>query len=198
MPEFKSYKPQNLFIIPLDSTDTNLSENLLGGKGYNLVKLVADGLNVPGGFIVTTEAFKYCMIATLASLKNCCISDAISEMSFPTRFKRELKKALKVFDKDFKNNIGVAVRSSAVGEDTSSASAAGVQRTLLNVIGEDAVFDAIKKCWESLFLRESYLYRGRRSDTSNPASMAVVVQRLVNSKKAGVLFTSKYLAYWFS
>ena len=83
----------------------------------------------------------------------------------------------------------VAVRSSATGEDGRDASFAGMNATITNVSGEDGLIDAVLRCWMSLFSPRVVTYRASRDFTADPA-MAVVVQQMINSEKAGVAFTA--------
>jgi pyruvate,water dikinase len=83
----------------------------------------------------------------------------------------------------------VAVRSSATGEDTASASFAGMNETFLNVCGADAAIDAVRACWRSLFGSRTVYYRAKRGFSQAGMDIAVVVQRMVESTRAGVMFT---------
>ncbi len=85
--------------------------------------------------------------------------------------------------------MAVAVRSSATAEDTASASFAGMNETFLNVRGEDAVLDAVKRCWISLFGARTIYYRGHRGFSQADMDIAVVVQQQIPSTRAGVMFT---------
>ena len=86
-------------------------------------------------------------------------------------------------------DVEVAVRSSATGEDTSSASFAGMNETYLNVRGAAAVVDAVRRCWRSLFGSRTVYYRAKRGFGQADMDIAVVVQRQVASTRAGVMFT---------
>ena len=83
----------------------------------------------------------------------------------------------------------VAVRSSATAEDTESASFAGMNETFLNVRGADAVVDAVRRCWASLFGARTVFYRAKRGFAQADMDIAVVVQRQIQSTRAGVMFT---------
>jgi pyruvate, water dikinase len=86
-------------------------------------------------------------------------------------------------------DTAVAVRSSATAEDTASASFAGMNETFLNVRGADAVLDAVKRCWASLFGARTIYYRGRRGFSQADMDIAVIVQRQIRSTRSGVMFT---------
>ena len=83
----------------------------------------------------------------------------------------------------------VAVRSSATAEDTAATSFAGMNETFLNIRGADAVIDAVRRCWRSLFGARTIYYRGVNGFAQADMDIAVVVQRQVNSTRAGVMFT---------
>jgi pyruvate,water dikinase len=83
----------------------------------------------------------------------------------------------------------VAVRSSATAEDLAGASFAGQQETMLNVAGEEKLIEAVRRCWSSLFTAQAIFYRSQRGFDETPVSMAVVVQKMVDSEKSGVSFT---------
>ncbi|MGA9860326.1 MAG: phosphoenolpyruvate synthase, partial [Solirubrobacteraceae bacterium] len=83
----------------------------------------------------------------------------------------------------------VAVRSSATGEDTASASFAGMNESFLNCRGRDAVIDAVQRCWISLYGARTIYYRGKRGFEHSGMDIAVVVQRQISSTRAGVMFT---------
>ena len=83
----------------------------------------------------------------------------------------------------------VAVRSSATAEDTASASFAGMNETFLNVRGEEAVVDAVRRCWASLFGARTVFYRAKRGFSQAGMDIAVVVQHQIDSSRAGVMFT---------
>jgi pyruvate,water dikinase len=84
----------------------------------------------------------------------------------------------------------VAVRSSATAEDLPEASFAGQQETFLNIRGEDALLDAVKKCWASLWTARAIAYRIKNNIDQNVVALAVVVQEMVNAEFAGILFTA--------
>ena len=87
--------------------------------------------------------------------------------------------------------VPVAVRSSATAEDLPTASFAGQQDTYLNIQGEDALLDAVKKCWASLWTSRAISYRIRQDVDPASVSMAVIVQQLILADSAGILLTGK-------
>ncbi|MCS6866100.1 MAG: PEP/pyruvate-binding domain-containing protein [Gemmataceae bacterium] len=147
-------------------TDTLMAA--VGGKGFNLGKLVQAGLPVPPGFVVTTAAYRRLAAHGLRS-------------------DPELVQAIRAAYAQIGGGF-VAVRSSATAEDASDTSFAGQQETILGVAGE-AVVDAIERCWQSLFSARAVAYRRRQQLDEAGLAMAVVVQQLVPAEVAGVLFT---------
>src|SRR5262249_58521771 len=87
-----------------------------------------------------------------------------------------------------------AVRSSATAEDLPGASFAGQQDTYLNVLGEAALIDAVKRCWISLFTDRAVLYRARGGFGHRAVRLAVVVQQMVDPEVSGILFTAAPLS----
>jgi phosphohistidine swiveling domain-containing protein len=140
----------------------------VGGKAASLAATLRTGLPVPPGFAVTTDAYWRSHSTGLRS--DAKLADAICEAY---------------------RSLGgtVAVRSSATGEDGAEASFAGQQETFLGVVGEDAVLDAIERCWRSLHTERAVAYRKKQGIPDASIAMAVVVQRLVPADAAGVLFT---------
>ena len=141
----------------------------LGGKGLNLGRMIAAGLPVPRGFCVTTAAYRRLCGQSLSS-------DPSLIEQIGTAY-RLLGGGL------------VAVRSSATAEDSAAASFAGQFRTILGVRGEGEVCEAIACCWDSLNSDRAAAYRRDRGIREEELVLAVVVQRLVCSEVAGVLFT---------
>ncbi|MGW4394393.1 rifamycin-inactivating phosphotransferase [Amycolatopsis nivea] len=176
---------------------------IVGGKGAHLGELARiDGVRVPPGFCVTTEAFERIIenapelagpLDRLANL-NPDDRDAISEGS------AEVRQALEaiVIPDDLAKEItdalvdgrAYAVRSSATAEDLPGASFAGQQDTYLNVLGAEAVLRHVSRCWASLFTERAVTYRLRNGFDHRKVHMAVVVQQMVFPQAAGVLFTA--------
>lgn len=176
---------------------------IVGGKGAHLGELARiDGVRVPPGFCVTTEAFERIIanapelaepLERLANL-NPDDRDAISEGS------AEVRQALEaiVIPDDLAAEVtgalvdgrAYAVRSSATAEDLPGASFAGQQDTYLNVLGAEAVLRHISRCWASLFTERAVTYRLRNGFDHRKVHMAVVVQQMVFPQAAGVLFTA--------
>ena len=179
---------------------------LVGGKGAHLGELSRiEGIRVPGGFCVTTEAFQRIMaeapsvdelLDRLARLQP-DDRDAIRTISAEIRQTLEgipipdhLADAITRRLAQLGDEAGYAVRSSATAEDLPSASFAGQQDTYLNVVGSAAILEHISRCWASLFTERAVNYRVRNGFDHRDVSMAVVIQQMVFPQAAGVLFTA--------
>lgn len=172
--------------------------SLIGGKGRGLGDLIAHRLNVPDGFVVTTEAYRDAVRASgLKRAIAAAARESDSERSSGTRVRAlfdgstlgpeiagEIARAYE--------HIGggpVAVRSSATAEDMADASFAGQQDTYLWIDGADAVAEHVVRCWGSLFTDRAIAYRQRIGMAPEDLAMAVVVQRMVPAAAAGVMMT---------
>ncbi|QUR67848.1 phosphoenolpyruvate synthase [Mycobacterium spongiae] len=177
-----------------------------GGKGANLGELVAAGLPVPPGFVVLREGYLTSMKAggvdsELAALHR----EALAQVGDSARLDELCQRMQILVNKagvtegvraqllDAYRGLGsdcvVAVRSSATGEDGRDASFAGMNQTLTNVTGDEALVDAVRECWASLFSPRVVTYRASRGFAADPA-MAVVVQQMIASEQSGVAFTN--------
>ena len=178
----------------------------VGGKGASLGEMSSMGLPVPGGFVVTSRAFRHFLIETgieqplFSNLENLNVDDnnALEQASKKARA-LVMKAKMPAFLKDRiresyqKLNGGgmvVAVRSSATAEDLPDASFAGQQETYLNIKGEKNLLDAVQKCWASLYGARAIYYRAKQGFDDRSVNIAVVVHQMINSEKAGVMFTS--------
>ena len=141
----------------------------VGGKGLSLGKTASAGLPVPPGFVITTDAYRRLYERGIRS-------DA--------EFTRSLLDAYRKL-----GGGAVAVRSSATAEDAADTSFAGQQETILGVEGDEALIDAVERCWRSLFTERAVAYRAKQGVAAAGLAMAVVVQQLVPAEAAGVLFT---------
>ncbi|NYT07144.1 MAG: phosphoenolpyruvate synthase [Methanomicrobiales archaeon] len=178
----------------------------VGGKGASLGEMSSIGLPVPGGFVVTSHAFRRFLIETgleqtlFSDLENLDVDNnaalekaadkaraAVLKEKMPASLREEIKKAYKRLDS---GSMVVAVRSSATAEDLPDASFAGQQETYLNIKGEKNLLEAVQKCWASLYGARAIYYRSKQGFDDRSVNIAVVVQQLVNSEKAGVMFTS--------
>ncbi len=183
-----------------------LDRPLVGGKGASLGELTRAGIRVPDGFVVTVEAFE-CALRALdpggairREMGRLAADDAAAIADVTARIRARIAGAR--LPDDVRDQIAaryrglggdavaaVAVRSSATGEDEAGASFAGLQDTYLWVRGADALIDHVRKCWASLYNAEAVGYRLRMQIRERDLAMAVVVQRMVEPRCAGVMFT---------
>ncbi len=178
-----------------------------GGKGANLGELTSAGLPVPAGFVVGAPTYAaFCAqtglrerlaelldgveVEDIAALQaaSTAARDLFDATPIPEPLRGEIRSAYEqLAGKD--PEAPVAVRSSATAEDTATTSFAGMNETFLNIRGEDAVIDAVRRCWRSLFGARTIYYRGMNSFGQADMDIAVVVQSQVDSTRAGVMFT---------
>ncbi|MEG3899154.1 phosphoenolpyruvate synthase [Microcoleus sp. SVA1_B6] len=179
---------------------------VVGGKGANLGELSKiEGIRVPDGYCISTEAFKSIIGETPSinelldrlSLLKVEDRDKIGELSgeirrviegiaIPQDINEEIARLLsKLGEKN-----AYAVRSSATAEDLPTASFAGQQDTYLNIIGKEAILKHISKCWASLFTDRAVIYRLQNGFDHRKVHLSVVVQKMVFPQVAGILFTA--------
>ncbi|MET8385821.1 PEP/pyruvate-binding domain-containing protein [Streptosporangium canum] len=185
-------------ILKFDDIDAGLLP-LVGGKAANLGVLTTAGLPVPPGLCVTTEAYR--RVTEQAGLEEVLDALAVTAAG-ETRTLNELAGQARalvlsapvpadIADAVRRSAHGpVAVRSSATAEDLPHASFAGQQDTYLNVIGADAVLDAVRRCWASLWSDRAVTYRAANGIDHRAVLAAVVIQEMVQSEVAGVMFTA--------
>lgn len=186
-----------------------------GGKGANLGEIIKIGVPVPGGFVVTTSSFERLIRTndldnrvretiesanvddTLALLESSRkVKDMVLSCEMPDDVKLKVIEAYRSLSGSDKNQLKsngepdssiVAVRSSATTEDLPGASFAGQHASFLNVKGENYLIEAIMNCWASLFEPRAIFYRAKYGYSD--ASMAVIVQKMIDSEKSGIVFT---------
>src|SRR6266516_879865 len=179
---------------------------VVGGKGAHLGELSRiDGIRVPAGFCVTTDAFRRIMAEAPS------IDDRLDQLS---RLNPDDREAIRTLSAEIRRTLeeiaipgdlapaitralaqlgeqaAYAVRSSATAEDLPTASFAGQQDTYLNVVGPAAILQYVSRCWASLFTERAVTYRQRRGIDHRTVHMAVVVQQMVFPDAAGILFTA--------
>jgi pyruvate,water dikinase len=192
---------------PLDGL-TSAGESSFGGKSAHLGELLRAGIPVPPGFALSTAAFEAfieeqglrgAIEAALAGARDggldtlraasAGIADAMRAGALPVSVQEEI--ALR-YDELAAQTIltapAVAVRSSAVGEDSLEATFAGQQETYLWISGLEEICVAVRDCWASLYSAEAISYRARLGGNERPA-MGVTVQLMVDAAVSGVLFT---------
>ncbi|MGB3335379.1 MAG: phosphoenolpyruvate synthase [Mycobacterium sp.] len=177
-----------------------------GGKGANLGELVTAGLPVPPGFVLLRSGYLASLHAGGVDSEVAALHrEALKQVDDGARLAELCRRMQLLVAKagvadpvrdqllDAYHRLGshcvVAVRSSATGEDGRDASFAGMNQTVTNVIGDDAVIDAVKRCWASLFTPRVVTYRASRGFDAQPA-MAVVVQQMIAAEQSGVAFTN--------
>src|SRR6266700_1377950 len=193
------------FVLPFSALNRDMLA-LVGGKAANLGELTGAQLPVPPGFCVTTTA--YAQVAEEADLQSVLDKYPAGEdgeaqrlanmaqaartrllaATMPREIADAITEAYGVLGAG--EPIPVAVRSSATAEDLPFASFAGQQDTYLNIVGVEAVLDAVRRCWASLWTDRAVSYRESLGLDQSSVKLAVVVQRMIESSVAGVLFTA--------
>jgi len=191
---------------------------LVGGKALNLGKLLAAGLPVPHGFCLTTVAYELAEPPGLAALAAeldargsgtgpatsgaapvTGTPGAAAPVTVAGRARAMIEEApippavdaaVRTAYADMGGTLPVAVRSSATAEDLPFASFAGQQDSYLDVVGADAVVEAVRRCWASLWSDRAVAYRAANGISNRDVGLAVVVQAMVDAATAGVLFTA--------
>ena len=187
---------------PLDSERASLE--IVGGKGVNLARLLRNGLPVPDGFFIPVSAYSAFVDATglddviAATLAGLAADDPAAleaaSQAIRARFEQTplppaLTDALKLSWEQL-GSPPVAVRSSATAEDLPGLSFAGQQDTFLNVMGREALEEAVLACWSSLWTARAIGYRLRNGIPHMQVGMAVIVQEMADARASGVMFTA--------
>lgn len=160
----------------------------VGGKAANLGELLRGGFRVPEGFCIRTDAYR--RVAAQARPGLAADPRAAREALLAAPVPDDVAGAVLAAYRALGPDVPVAVRSSATAEDLPTASFAGQQDTYLNVVGEAALLDAVRRCWASLWTDRAVEYRARNGIGDDGVALAVVVQRMVDAAVAGVLFTA--------
>ncbi len=188
------------FILHLDKAE-DICRDQAGGKGYTLTRLCQADFPVPPAFIITADAYRAVtannaldtMIANALTNDDPAtaskrIVEAFGEAEIPSAIAAAIQKAYQALGEGL-----VAVRSSALAEDSQATSFAGQHETFLDIAGSDTLLTAVRRCWASLWSERALAYRRHRSHIPTPlhshAVMAVVVQQMVPSAQSGVAFT---------
>jgi len=184
---------------------------LVGGKNANLGEMIRAKMPVPPGFAVTAHAYQEFITKTgIAEKIYQTIDETITDVNNPKQYEGASKKIRKLIEstpmpaeiekpirsayselneKSGSSEVFVAVRSSATAEDLPDASFAGQQETFLNVKGADDLIEKTVKCWASLFTPRAIYYRNQKGFKHEDVFISVGVQKMVNAKAAGVIFT---------
>ncbi|MGB7571760.1 MAG: PEP/pyruvate-binding domain-containing protein, partial [Methanothrix sp.] len=185
----------------------NLS--LVGGKGASLGEMINIGVPVPGGFAVTAQAFRDFINRAGIAKKIFAALDVdvnqeselhkaeitakklIMEAKVPEDIESAIKSRYDELCQQEGKQVFVAVRSSATAEDLPDASFAGQQETYLNMRGAEEVFNAVRKCWASLYGARAIFYRVEQGFEHEKVNLSAIVQKMVDSEKSGVMFSSQ-------
>jgi rifampicin phosphotransferase len=193
------------YVLDLQEVDET-QVAVVGGKGAHLGGLSRiEGIRVPAGFCVTTDAFRRIMaeapsvddrLDQLSRLDPddreaiCTLSAEIRRIVEGIAIPGDLAAAITRALAQLGEHGAYAVRSSATAEDLPTASFAGQQDTYLNVVGPAAILQHVSRCWASLFTERAVTYRLRNGIDHRTVHMAVVVQQMVFPDAAGILFTA--------
>ncbi len=205
-----SVKKKNKKFILWFKEISNDDVALVGGKNASLGEMYSElttkGVNIPNGFAITAEAYRYFIASNKleddikAELKNVKKSSVTNLTKKADKVRNLIEKAQMPKDLELKilnayHKFGraedVAVRSSATAEDLPDASFAGQQETFLNVVGKEELLDAVKKCFASLFTARAIAYREEKKFNHFDVYLSVTVQKMVRADKAssGVMFS---------
>src|SRR5213083_1064863 len=203
--------PVKKFVLQFDEVSSKDSDRV-GGKNAALGEMIRalkkQGVRVPDGFATTSDAFRLFVRenkidkkirAEIRRLKKGSKSLAAAaralralflKSKFPEQVEEQIREAYReLCDRYEKRAVDVAVRSSATAEDLPEASFAGQQETYLNISGGDAVVDACRKCYASLFTDRAISYREEKEFDHLKVALSAGVQKMVRADKAGVMFS---------
>ena len=171
-------------VLPLSAIGAG-DIGVAGGKGANLGELIHAAFPVPDGFVITTDAY-------VAAARAAGVDPRDPAGARELLVAKPMPAAIANAVRDAYPALGgrVAVRSSATAEDLPEASFAGQQDTILDVEGDDALLEAVRRCWASLWNERAVAYRATHEVDEHALRLAVVVQRMVPATIAGVLFTA--------
>ena len=203
----ENHKEENPYCVLSLSQCSKDSLEEVGGKNANLGEMLKQGFSVPDGFAISVKAYQRVLekiedkvFKKLEGLthddmpmvdeSSRYIRELIKSTGIPEEINAEIRnRYLQLSEKHNMDDIPVAVRSSATAEDLPGASFAGQQDTYLWVRGVDNLMDAVIKCWASLFTSRAICYRIKQCFDQQKVLISVCVQRMINPKAAGVMFT---------
>ncbi len=183
--------------------------SIVGGKGASLGEMINIGVPVPGGFAVTAQTFRDFINGSgiagkLFDALKVDVNDQsqllkaeenakrlIMDARVPEDIERAIKSRYEEACRREGKEVFVAVRSSATAEDLPDASFAGQQETYLNMRGTDEVFNAVRKCWASLYGARAIFYRVEKGFEHDKVNLSAIIQKMVDSEKSGVMFSSQ-------
>lgn len=190
------------FVLGFSEIDKTLA-GLVGGKGANLGELCKiDGIRVPDGFCITTDAFRG-MIGEIPAIDGWLYELSkltVEDRDQVARLSGEIRQAIaghvipqyirEAICSRLEEGKAYAVRSSATAEDLPGASFAGQQDSYLNITGEIAILRHVSLCWASLFTERAVFYRIQQGFDHRQVQLSVVVQQMVFPQAAGIMFTA--------
>jgi phosphohistidine swiveling domain-containing protein len=192
------------WIVPLGEA-ADCEERLIGGKAAKLAQLAQTGYRVPGGFFITTRAYEHFLedqhlvrlirmelgrksFVTMRWEEIWGVALRIRSAFLATPIPQSLAQAITAAVEELGAEKPLAVRSSAPGEDSANRSFAGLHESVVGVVGTDAVLDAVRVVWASLWSDAALLYRQELALDPALSRMAVVVQEVINGDRSGVAF----------
>ena len=209
----KAISEKNTLVVPMDSLGIK-DVGIAGGKNASLGEMLSNlkpkGVNIPSGFVITADAYRYFLKETGADVfikeklkglntKNLSdlarrgkeIREKIKKSQFPDDLKKSITVGYAEMEKKYGKSIDVAVRSSATAEDLPGASFAGEHETYLGIRGISQVLDASRSAMASLFTNRAISYRVDKGFDHLKVALSVGVQRMVRSDlgASGVMFT---------
>ena len=197
------------YIRPFEDCTKDCIE-LVGGKNTGLGTMIRSGIPVPPGIAVTTDAYRAMLgtgraedaISKLLNDVDLDDVDGLEEVSqriragieaqpMPPDVEAAIRRGYEELTRrsGWESDVPVAVRSSATAEDLPGASFAGQQDTFLWVVGADEVLAHVKRCWSSLYTARAIAYRIEQGFDHDKVFMSVCIQKMVNARAAGVMFT---------
>jgi pyruvate,water dikinase len=189
--------------LTLDAGPATLSK--VGGKGVSLTRMARAGFPVPPGFLITTDAYRAFVEANVLQTSIVALAKDVARpreqtstdiralferATIPPELVVEIQRLFADLTQATGSTSPLAARSSATAEDLPGASFAGQHDSFLNVRGEQALLDAVKRCWSSLWTARALDYRARQGIEPSAVWMAVIVQQMVDAEASGVLFTA--------
>ncbi len=191
-------------LIPLDAPG-QWDEQLVGGKAAKLAQLMSAGFEVPRGFCLTTRAYEVFVkeAGITAAIRMELGRKSMEDMRWEEiwdaalriratflaqRLSGVLRETVAEGLRGFESSTLLAVRSSAIGEDSAGRSFAGLHESIIGVCGQQAVEDAVRLVWASLWSDAALLYRRELGLDPVHSRMAVLVQEMVNADSSGVAF----------
>lgn len=169
----------------------------VGGKANGLHRLVREGFEVPPGFCILSDAFEQALAECVDQVDSLeALRQKLLRVELDDELLAEIDAQMRAIEPTWPSSadsLGWAVRSSALDEDAADRSSAGQQKTVLDVQTPEALVDAVRQVWASLYDPAALLYHERRAGDARPRAMAVVVQRMISACTAGVLFSQNPL-----